>query len=365
MISRALEWHRTVDAKPTPDTIDRRIAAIGDLVKAYDEAKQWDVILGSIAGVVAGFEGNRPNNSNAVDLIFKTLQAKDSTVPQDLTDNALELRAAAATALGELVTRNPDAHPDQEAILIAATLHSGLNLRPRVKERYLKSMLDELLQASKKTLLRAQQMKRHRIVPGKELLAIDDNAAVDPLAAIKALTKAAKKMANDFSIQASLDREELDVLWWLFSQASTTFGASIEYLPPGKAAIVVGVEIANMCLLPPAQNAVAFVKRGSQLTQKSDTKRSLEKAMEETDSATWSLLNDNEGASLGKSYPVLCPLSWLCSKLSTTNLATGWAPEFHATTGLEASLAADVFTLAEQAYLERIAERIYSAQNGG
>jgi hypothetical protein len=365
MISRALEWHRIVDAKPTPETMDRRTAAITDLVKAYDESTEWDVILGSVAGVVSGFEGNRPANSNAVQLIYQTLKAKDSTVPQDLTDNALELRAAGATALGEIVSRNANAYPDDAALVIASTLLSGLNLRPRTKERYLKSMLDELRQASKNTLLRGQRMRRRRIAPGKELLGIDENAAAEPLPSIKALTKAAKKMANEFSQQAALDREELNILWWLFSQASTTFGDSIESLPPSKAAFAVGAEIANMCLLPPAENTIAFVRRGSTLAQKAETKKSLEKTFEETDSATWSLLNTNEDGALGKNYPVLCPLSWLCSKLVTTNLTTGWSQEFQTATGLDASTTIDVFTLAEQVLLERVAQRIYSAKNEG
>jgi len=365
MVNRTLEWHRIVNAKPSPDTIDRRTAAITDLVKAYDEATDWEVILQSVAGVVAGFEKNHSQDSSAVGLVFRSLQGKDSTVPQDLTDNALELRAAAATALGEIISRSPDKYPDSTALLVAITFQTGLGIRPRPKERHLKAMLDELDQASRSTLQRAQKMIRQRTPSGKKILSIDENAAADPAAAIKNLTKAAKEMASEFANQSSLDREELDILWWLFSGASTTSGLSVNDLAAGKAALVVGAEIANMCLLPPPNNANAFVRRGISLTKNPDAKRSLEKIIAETDSATWALFDAEADGSLGEDYPAICTLSWVCAKLKSSAVTTGWLPEFSAKTGLDASQSFDAFAVAEQAFKERIAQRLYSSMNGG
>jgi hypothetical protein len=349
-----------VDAKPTAETIDRRTAAIQDLTKALIEPQSWDVVLGSVVGVVEGFEANRANTSPAVELIYQSLHAKDSTVPKDLSDNALELRAAAATSIGEILVRNPQSPPSMVALVVASSLLSGLALRTPVKERYVKAVLDELTQAARETLHRAQLLKRRRTAPGKALSAIDEKNIPDVATALPNLIKAAKELAKEFSDQASLDREELNVLWWVFAESSSTFGARVEDLPPGKAAFAVGAELANLCLLPPPDSAAALLKRAARLIKKGDTKRPLEKAIEETDKASWALLSTEEDEELlGDSYPVLAPLTWLSAKLQGSSVAAGWGAEFSAKTGVESVIPLNPLALAEQVFLERVVQRLY------
>jgi hypothetical protein len=166
-------------------------------------------------------------------------------------------------------------------------------------------------------------------------------------------------LANEFAEQSALDREELNILWWVFSESSATFGDRLDTMATGKAAVTVGAEIANMALLPPSESSHAFIKRGIGRIKKSDTKKSLEKFFEDTDAATWKLMTGEEAEPLCTAYPILSPLAWLASKLSANNGATGWGAEFKAFTGLDATLTLDPYALAEQVFLERIAERLY------
>lgn len=356
MIGRLLEWYRIVNIQPSSDILDRRKAAILDLIQAWDDADDWDVILGAAAGVVAGFQHGNAQHSRAVGLMISSLKLHDSAFPQDLADNALELRATAAIALGELISRSPGDPPDDSAVFAALLLESGLVSRAYPTERYLKLMLEELGKAAKLTLASADRSRRQRPgTAGRMVLALDKAAAE-----VKALTTAIQAVLKEVTHQGELDREELDVLWWFFAGTSMTSGASLSSLDSGKAALVAGTDVANLCLLPPAVNADAFVLRAMQQVKSPDTGRPLSTIIAETDAATWGLLlPDEQAAKLGNDYPVLFPLTWLCHRLQDSGGAAGWSHEFETKTGLESRVHTDANTIAVQAFRERIAQRQY------
>lgn len=56
MLSRAFEWYRVVNVSPTSDTIESRQAAARDIVKAIDDADDWDLAFDCAAGAVVGFD---------------------------------------------------------------------------------------------------------------------------------------------------------------------------------------------------------------------------------------------------------------------------------------------------------------------
>src|SRR6266446_2070529 len=144
MLSRTFEWYRIVNPRPSSQTIDNRKAAAQDIVKAIDEAEDWHLLLGCAAGVVAGFEKRFAQDSPVVQCLVGAIREHESAFPQDLSENALALRACAAIALGEIVVRHGDQAPPDDAVQIASVLRSGLGVRPAQKGKYLRQLLDEL-----------------------------------------------------------------------------------------------------------------------------------------------------------------------------------------------------------------------------
>ena len=170
MLSRSFEWYRIVNVQPTSQTIDNRAASARDLIKTLDDAKDWSLTLDCAAGIVAGFNGNFSQESLVVQGLVGAIRSHDSAFPQDLSENALELRACAAVALGEILVRNGEKAPAQDALLIASVLRSGLGAGPPKKSRHLKQMLDELNGAAAKVLASGGFSRRDRLVTmGKRL----------------------------------------------------------------------------------------------------------------------------------------------------------------------------------------------------
>lgn len=362
MISRVLEWYRIVNVQPTSETVDRRSAGITRLVKALDDAEDWDSILGTTAGLVGGFDQGHAADAPHVAQIITSIKAEDSTFPQDLTENALELRTAAAIALGELMARNGDKPADKIAVFVAMLIESGMGIRPQPDGKHLARVFTELTGLARKILNIAQQHRRKRVpVATKKVLAFDENVA-EPLPALKSLAAAVKAAFKELNQQAAIDREELDILWWLYAATSTTVETALSELLPGNAAIACGVEVADLCLLPPLANADAFVRRAMKEVKRSDTKRTLDKIIADTDRSVWPLLMGHEDESvLGEAYPTLFPLSWLCRRLHASGVAAGWTAEFVAKTGLGVEQSVQPVDLAMQAFRERIAQRQYTS----
>ena len=178
MINRLLEWHRIISVQPSPDTLDRRTNAVLGLVRAYDEAYDSCAMLGAEAGVVAGFEKGYAQDDPAVVQIITSLRGHDSTVSEYLTENALELqRSSGLTALGEMMTRNPDKPVAKDAVLVALLIQSGMGIRPLPTGKHLHNMINELGNAARQTLARAQREKRHRTPLSAKKLALDETTA--------------------------------------------------------------------------------------------------------------------------------------------------------------------------------------------
>ena len=125
MLDRAFEWYRIVNALPTSQTIDNRKAAIVDLISSIDDADDQSIALDCACGVVAGFDQTLGHDAQTVQTLVSKLRAHESAFPQELSENALELRACAAIALGEILARGGDC-PATDAVQIASVLRACL-----------------------------------------------------------------------------------------------------------------------------------------------------------------------------------------------------------------------------------------------
>src|ERR1700694_2650860 len=167
MLNRAFEWYRIVNAQPTSQTIDNRKAAVGDVVKAIDDAENVDLALSCAAAVVAGFENNFTQDSPLVKALVHAIRTHESAFPQDLSENALELRATAAIILGEIMARGGG---DPDSLLIASVLQSGLGGRPAPKGKYLKQLLDDLREAAAQVVNSGALLRRREGTSGQQRL---------------------------------------------------------------------------------------------------------------------------------------------------------------------------------------------------
>lgn len=362
MISRIVEWYRIVNMQPTADTIDRRKAAAKDVVAAY-ESDSGDGLLTVVAGAICGFQPEQVGDPS-VQRLIEIIRGKDSAFPQDLSDNALELRAAAATAIGEIVAGESEKAPSARAIMLALVLESGLGFRPTPREHHIANVLSELRTVARDTLSRSQEVRRRRVgAAAAKLLGFDENVT-DPLAAVKTFVKSVKSALKELAQQSSIDREEIEVLWWLFGNSSTSTGKALSDMSPGHAALLAGVEVADLCLLPPTNNAESFVVRAMESVKDADAKRELHALVQESDSAARAKLADEDTTKRSKSHAVLFPVSWLCSRLVESRGVGGWTQEFEAKTQLAAKQSLSAVDFGRQIFRERVAQRQFASFSG-
>jgi hypothetical protein len=357
MLSRAFEWYRVVTPKPQSQTIDNRIASVNDIIKEIDEAKEWDIVFGCVAGVVSGFD-SFPQESPTVEVLIRTIKSHESAFPGDLAENALAVRACAAIALGEILVRHGEEAPEADALVIASAIRAGLGVRPEHKGKYMKQLLDELGAAAARVLQIGGEIRRHR---NSNL--VDRLKGIAAPADMPAAWKAISPVLLDIARQVEVNQEELNALWWFFSGQSNSSGKALADLPTGAAALCCGVDIANQALLPPTENLEAIVRRGFEGSRKAQdlSERSIEKIVADWESGTLSaLIPDDESKELATKYPVIFPLSWLCNRLLANQGAKGWGAEFQKLTGLVVASACTPSVWANQIFRERVAQRIHN-----
>lgn len=363
MLSRAFEWYRIVNVKPSSEMIDRRAAAARDILKAIDSADDWDLALACAAGVVAGFQGNFTQESPAVQSLVGAIRTHESAFPQDLSENALELRACASVVLGEVLVRKGDQAPPPDAVLVASVLRSGLGPRPSPKGKYLKQMLDELDATAAKVLASGGIARRRRPVTAAqrfEKLAEPPDLAT----AWKSLMPALKAASKDLAQQSEIDREEVNVLWWMFAGVSSTTGQSIAEMPSGAAALCCGAELADQCLVPPASSLEAMVGRAFETGRppRELVARGIEEFVADWGDKLPSLLVPDEATrEFAQKYPLLVPVSWLGARLLASKGATQWKTEFERMSDVPTKHALNATRWAIQAFRERVAYRVYES----
>lgn len=361
MLNRAFEWYRMVNVQPAQGVLDNRVASVKDLIKAISSAKSWEVPLAWTAGVASGFDVNFRHDSPAVVQLVAAIKAHDTAFPEDLTENALELRACAALALGEIVAAQGKDHPSHSAIGLAAALRSGINARPLPRARYLKQMLEELDGAAARTLQAGAETRRDIPVTASPFSGFKDaEPPADLPAAWKSLLPALKKSYKQLTQQAAIDREELNVLWWLFGGASSTVGQRFSGMDLGAAALCTGAELANLSLLPPSPNTAAILQRALEADRAPAALKEMKVeglAGAWTDAHLACLIPDEDAEQLAKTNPTLFPLCWLAARLRESQHARGWSAAFEQATAVPRSFSRTPIEWGSQVLRERIACR--------
>jgi hypothetical protein len=358
MLSRAFEWYRVVNVVPSSEIVESRKAAARAVIKAIDDASDLTFVFDSAAGVVVGFERAFTQQAPIVASLVDIIRAHDSAIASDLAENALELRVVAALAIGEILARDGD-RPENDATLIAAVLQSGLGIRTLPDGKYLRQMIEELAAAAQKTRVAGARRRRSRSLSfSREIEKLPE--ASDLAAAWKVLVPALKAALREVAAQSAMDREEIDLLWWLFTAASTTTGKKLSDMPPGAAALCAGAELANECLVPATPSLESMVRKAFETGRKPKDagERGIESLAQPWDSSVLVLLVPNDGdRTLARRHPSLFPLSWLCSRLLDSNQAQGWLSEFEARTSLSGTHTSVTTEWAIQAFRERVALR--------
>jgi hypothetical protein len=360
MLKKITEWYRTVDPDPKDDTIEKRRASADEFVKAMtNDAKSVKGLLPLIATVVSGPE----KDNKAVGSLIEAIRQHQPSFVGDPTGNALELRVFGALALGEVLDRKGPFASDIE--VAASLLVAALSIPPSAPQRHLDRVFTDLLQLAHETIQSYAFARRKRSLTS--LPPFDRIAAPAPPDApnwAKAIYTPIKASLDAIQEQAISDREELEVLWWMFNGYSDRAKAFFSDLSPSTTAMTAGSELARLVIAPATESVRQMVRRMvlARSPEEARSPTSITVLVTSCPEATLQLIAPDTSAAreLTRDHPTVLPVTWLCRRLLESERSPGWEKEFERKTRI--SPTADLLPLVDwavQVFNEGIAVRLF------
>ena len=367
MLKKTAEWYRVVNPRPDDETIKKRKLAVTELIERLSAADDYQLLVACAAGVANGFESGFNQDSPLVQAVFECISSHQPAFIGDLSENALEYRVCCAIALGEILTRDEAEGevPQEDAQLAGSLVVSAMGMRSKVTKRYLQIVLQDLEDIAFSALERAAAARRQR--QGLNLQGLDNLEVPGDIPTFwQNLLPQLKACIKNLEQNAAMDREELDVLWWLYNGFSETVDQPLIALAPGAAALCCAAEVVNRVISPPLETVRQMVLHASEKGRKKSELSALplEQIVGQWEDRIWNLLapTDADLGQLAQDFPALFPLSWLCLRLRDSQGTSGWNQEFTLKTGLDPTQSYRPAKIAFQAFNERVAQRIYSGE---
>jgi hypothetical protein len=363
MLKRLFEWYRVVNPNPNDETLEKRKASALALLEHLTKASDYDLLFPCIAGIANGFDSKLHQDSEIVKLAVEAIREHQPAFPQDLSENALELRMLCATTIGEILSLRlqKGIGSDTSSALIASLITSALSIRPLPAEKHLNAVLKELGGLAKDVSERDSLERRNR--PGFSFENFNKVQTTALAAFWTALLPEIQNCVQHLQQQADVDREELDVLWWMYTGISLTTESAIDDLEPGAISLCCGAELANLVVTPPTRSSRQMVSRVIRDHRKKNTapQISLKQLAADWKPELWALLTPNEGKlkTMIQTYPVLFPLSWICIRLHESQGTSVWGEELNKKTGIPEKRELSFEDWGIQVFNERITQRTY------
>lgn len=362
MLNKVYEWLTVVyPQKPTSEIVTARTATVKSVLAALFESEDIDLLANYSVAAVCGLRDRFPSDSKVVTILVETIRAHQSAFPADLAENALELQIVSAIVLGELLS--PAAREEHRHLsdLAAAMLLSLIECREPESSGHLAAVIQELVGLARTGLEESAQLARKRVeLDLSELEEVEVSSDV-PAFWTNLLPELVKAF-NSLTEEAAKDREELELLWWMFNGFSNKLQLPVSSLPIDTAAIACGVEMASRVLLPVSGATAAMVedaavrgRKPSQLTEKS-----IDNCIGKWKKQTYDCLKPEEDAQrqFASSHPALFPLTWTAMRLDDSQGAAQVDGEIAKKTGLDPQHLVSKAHLARQAFREHTCLRM-------
>jgi hypothetical protein len=362
MLNNAYEWERLIHPNPTDEMVTRRKAIVADVLSSFDTQKDVKNGLCLATAALTGLSPKVSTDVTQASTLIETTKKHHAAFSSLLSENALDLQLTACLAIGELLHRKPSkgAWTDARGVLAAVSL-SASGLLPPTNGAHLKAVQGSLQAAARECLARSAKQVRQR-----PEYSLDDLDELSPPADIPGFWNELKPILmtalEAVSRTSEIDRDELEVLWWLYNAESITFAKPLSEIGPYDLAFAAPIELIDraMCPAPSSLNAIVqgLISRADQ--RSSGQGRALKSVI-----GTWGIdaikalvPDSDEGRECVAASPKALPLSWIAIKVADAGVTGGWEQEFTSRTGLNANSKITAKTLADQTFAERTAQRL-------
>lgn len=243
---------RIFDPNPTDELVTKRITAVNAIEAAIKKITSPLELFEFANGVLTALDNSEVANE-AVNSVSVAALKKSSSAFVAETES---LQLLTCTLLGTLQylekTKGFSQKPSPEFIL-AVAFWSGLSFHSAIKDKdKLEQLRVELLQTAQKIALDIANTSRLR-KDTKARVPLETPTESTWAAYISASETSYGKLLDALRINSYLDREEIDILWWVLGSWSTICQVQMTALNPVQSSFVSSVEIGKLLRRFPAQ----------------------------------------------------------------------------------------------------------------
>lgn len=234
---------RITATQVTDEDVDRRNAAVNDLIAIYSKMKSASDILAMAEEIAAALGGSGTPSDWLGEQIEEVVQAHSSSFIY--SERPLEVGICSGLAAYGLISQPPTAKLSwTPADIMAVGLWSALSFQAPLTDPKREALRVQLLTAAQDRVTRVAEGARVRSdVPDFGAL----SAAAEELEKVPAaFKKATTSTIEALRSNAALDREELDFLWWAMLERSRTLNKSLMSLEEPVRVVTAGIEAAAL-----------------------------------------------------------------------------------------------------------------------
>lgn len=232
---------RIFDASPDDDFVSKREAAIKDIATKLSRNNQIDALIQIGNDVAYSIQENSTIPSELAEHIESALKKQSKAFVAQ--NNDLQMKVCGLLgALHYLETSKISSEKLSAACLIAISLWSGLSFQNTLSENKIEDLRKEVLSKAKDYSVNfAQHARNRKIVPKVNL---DVSTIADLSSGFTALKSETQKSIDVLKSNAVLDREEIDLLWWVLSDYSDLLKEKFSTYPNKiSLALATGIEL--------------------------------------------------------------------------------------------------------------------------
>ena len=246
---------RIFEPEPDDDFVTKRVAAIKDLRTAFLKKRNISELMAIGSGVCEVFRDPPLILDALAPQVEAAIKKYSASFVRDGRDLEIWVCAAAAVVQAvEISTKVQNGLSVSDVLAVA--LWSAVSFLPSCNAPKLEEFRALAVDAARNRILNTSlETRARRDVPALGAFGGEDT---DP----ESFASAVAPTIDALQINAALDREEIDLLWWVLGGASEIFGRPLQLLSQEARAVTTGVEIGALMRALPTQSHRNLALRG-------------------------------------------------------------------------------------------------------
>ena len=246
---------RIFEPDPTDDFVTKRQAAIKDLRARFLKQTNIGRLMALGSEVLGVFRHPPEAPQEYADAIEEAIKNQSPSFVSDERD--LEMSVCALIAVVDAIENGRQVDKSWHgADVLAVSLWSGASFLPSNPEPKLEDLRLQGIKAAMGRILKSSLNTRSRHEVS------DFGQFGDDLLGAGAFREATASTVTALRYNAALDREEIDILWWVLADSSVVLERPLASLSPETRAIVTGLELGGLLRGLPSQSHRNLSQRG-------------------------------------------------------------------------------------------------------